>query len=199
MASAAVVLEGRYLPPPSDKDGKIWVRTSALVQADADALYRKWRDVEAAPTWQEAISRVVRTGEKTSHWIMQAGEKEIEWDSEILADVPGKRIAWHAIGGDFDSAGEVIFEPAPGNRGTVLTVLQEFRMGKDISLCETITHRNPKQMVIENLRHFKALAETGEIPCTQGQPHGDRGAIGSVKASLYGERIPTPSGQKRAS
>ena len=39
-------------------------------------------------------------------------------------------------------------------------------------LWETIVGRNPKQAVIENLRHFKALAETGEIPRTQGQPHG---------------------------
>jgi hypothetical protein len=37
--------------------------------------------------------------------------------------------------------------------------------------------------MIENLRHFKALAETGEIPRTQGQPHEDRGMIG-MKASI---------------
>ena len=35
-ASAAVVIDGRYLPPPQDKDGKIWARTSAIVQASAD-------------------------------------------------------------------------------------------------------------------------------------------------------------------
>ncbi len=43
-------------------------------------------------------------------------------------------------------------------------------MGKLASAWETIVGRNPKQAVIENLRHFKALAETGEIPRTQGQP-----------------------------
>ncbi len=199
MASAAVVLDGRYLPPPSDKDGKIWVRTSALIQADADSLYRKWREVEAAPTWQESIASVVQKGEKVSHWTMQADDEKIEWDSELLADVPGKRIAWHTVGGDLDNAGEVIFEAAPGNRGTLVTVLQEFRMGKLAALWETITRRNPKQLVIENLRHFKALAEAGEIPRTQGQPHGERGLIGKAKETVYGERIPTPSGQKRAS
>ena len=46
----------------------------------------------------------------------------------------------------------------------MVTVLQEFRLGKLASLWETIVGRNPKQSVIENLRHFKALAETGEIP-----------------------------------
>jgi uncharacterized membrane protein len=88
----------------------------------------------------------------------------------------------------------VIFEEAPGGRGTVATVLQAFRMGKLTSAWETFTGRNPKQAVIENLRHFKALAETGEIPRTQGQPHEDRGLIGKMKASTYGEKVPTPSG-----
>jgi uncharacterized membrane protein len=191
--SAGVALNGRYLPPPQDKDGKIWVRTSALIQADAERLYQIWRNVESAPTWQEQIKNVSVTG-KTSHWIMQANDKTIEWDSEILADEPGKRIAWHSIGGESDNAGEVIFETAPGGRGTLVTVLQEFRMGKLASLWETITGRNPKQSVIENLRHFKALAEAGEIPRTEGQPHGERGVISKTKESLYGEKIKTPPG-----
>ena len=70
-ASAGVILNGRYLPPPEDKDGKIWVRTSALIHADAEDLYSMWRDVEAAPLWQEQIERVTRTGDTTSHWVMR--------------------------------------------------------------------------------------------------------------------------------
>jgi uncharacterized membrane protein len=191
---ASVILNGRYLPPPEDKDGRLWVRTSALIQASTNDLYAMWRNVEAAPGWQEQIKHVAVTGERTSHWVMQSGEKTIEWDSEILADEPGRRIAWRSIGGDSDNAGEVIFEQAPGSRGTVVTVLQAFRMDKLTSAWETFTGRNPKQAVIENLRHFKALAETGEIPRTQGQPHEDRGLIGKMKISTYGEKVPTPSG-----
>jgi uncharacterized membrane protein len=190
-------LDGRYLPPPEDKDGKFWARTSALIQANPDDLYSLWRDVEAAPVWQEQITQVVVTGERTSHWVMESNGKIIEWDSEVLADEPGKRIAWRSIGGESDNAGEVIFEEAPGGRGVIVTVLQEFRMGKLVSAWETFVGRNPKQAVIENLRHFKALAETGEIPRTQGQPHQDQGLIGKIKASVYGETIPTPSGSNR--
>ena len=68
-------------------------------------------------------------------------------------------------------------------------------MGKLASAWETLTGRNPKQAVIENLRHFKALAETGEIPRIQGQPHGPRGASGKTKKSIYGENIATPAGR----
>ena len=197
-SGASVMLNGRYLPPPEDKDGKLWVRTSALVQADAKRLYEMWHDVENAPAWQEQIKQVTRTGAKTSHWVMRASAKSedrtIEWDSEVLADEPGKRIAWRSIAGDSNNAGEVVFEPAPGGRGTFVTVLQEFRMGKIASTWETLFGRNPKQAVIENLRHFKALAETGEIPRTEPQPHGERGVVAGAKQSMYGEKIPVPPG-----
>lgn len=33
-SAAAALLNGHYAPPPADKDGKTWVRTSALIQAD---------------------------------------------------------------------------------------------------------------------------------------------------------------------
>lgn len=195
----AVALDGRYLPPPEDKDGKVWVRTSAIIQADPHDLYAMWRDIEAAPRWQEQIQQVIRTGDNTSHWVMQKDDKTIEWDAEVLADEPGKRIAWRTTGGDIDQAGEVVFEPAPTGRGTMVTVLQEFKLGKIAMAWESLTDRNPKQGVIENLRHFKALAETGEIPRTQGQPHGPRGTIGEGKSSVYGENIPIPEGARRAS
>ncbi|MBB5337861.1 SRPBCC family protein [Tunturiibacter gelidoferens] len=187
------ILDGRYLPKPQDKDGKLWVRTSVLIQASPSDLYAMWRDVAAASVWQEQIIHVVVTGERTSHWVMKNHDKTIEWDSEILADEPGRRIAWQSVGEDFNSAGEVIFEGAHGDRGTIVTLLQEFRMGKLGSVLKAFAGRNPKQAAIENLRHFKALIETGEIPRTEGQPHGDRGVSGKIKASIYGEKVPIPT------
>jgi uncharacterized membrane protein len=195
--TAGTILNGHYLPPPVDKDGKQWVRTSALILKPAFELYELWRDVENAPLWQEQIVEVRATSPRTSHWVMLTGDdpdKSIEWDSEVLKDEPGRRIAWSSIGGDSDNAGEVIFETSPGGRGTIVTVLQEFRLSKLTSAWETLTGRNPKQAIIENLRHFKALAEAGEIPRTKGQPHGPRGTIGKAKKSLYGETIATPTG-----
>jgi uncharacterized membrane protein len=192
--SAEILLNGRYVPVPEDSDGKIRVRTTTLIHVEAEALYAIWRNVEGAPHWQEQVIRVTSTGAMTSHWVMESNEKRIEWDSEVLIDEPGKRIAWRSIGDDSGNAGEVIFEKAPGGRGTMVTLFQEFHMGKIASAWETLVGRNPKQAVIENLRHFKALAETGEIPRTQGQPHGDRGVIGKLKESAYGEKTKTPPG-----
>lgn len=194
---ANVVEDGRYMPPPADEDGKMWVRTSMLVKGEPQDLHGIWRNVEDAPLWQEHIVSVKPVTEKISHWVMESAAGHTEWDSEIMADEPGRRISWRSVGGDLESAGEVVFEPAPGGRGTYVTVLQEFRMGKLASAWETLRARNPKQAVIENLRHFKALVETGEIPRVHGQPHGPRGAVGSAKASAYGENISQPPGRER--
>jgi uncharacterized membrane protein len=195
-SAASVLLNGRYLPPPEDKDGKVWARSSALVQGDPLDLYALWRDLEYIPEWQEQMESVVVTGPTTSRWTMKVDDKTTSWDSEILADEPGKRIAWKSTSGEPQNAGEVIFEPAPGDRGTYVTVLQEFHIGKLASIFGAVVNRSPKQTVIENLRHFKALAETGEIPRTQNDPHAERGFIGNRKRSLYGEKIPTPPGEE---
>jgi len=76
----------------------------------------------------------------------------------------------------------------------MVTVLEQFRMGQLARAWEAITGRDPKQSAIENLRHFKALAETGEIPRTEPQPHGERGTVAKFKRSVYGEKIETPQG-----
>lgn len=199
VGGVGVFEDGRYMPPPADGDGKTWARTSAHIQARPEECYQLWRAHERAPQWQEFITDVRQTGPKTSHWVMEAGGKTVEWDAEVLADEPGRRIAWRSTGGDSQNAGEVVFEAAPGGRGTYVTVLQEFGQGKLATIAETITSRNPKQAVIENLRHFKALIETGEIPTTQGQPHGPRGVSGKLKAEAYGEHVETPAGERKAS
>ena len=193
-SGAAVLQDGHYLPPPEDKDGKQWVRTTALVQRTPQELYNLWRATENAPLWQEQIEVVVITGVNTYRWTMKDGDKMLTWDAEIVADEPGKRIVWKSIDGDLEEAGEVIFESAPGDRGTFVTVLMEFKLGKLASAWESVTGRNPKQGIVENLRHFKALAETGEIPNSQTAPHGNRGLVGKMKRSMYGENIPTPPG-----
>lgn len=195
-SGAASLIDGHYTPPPEDRDAKTWIRTSVIIQAHPRTLYEMWRDVEAAPKWHEKIVEVRRTGPTTYRWVMrdEPNDNVLEWDFEILADEPERRIAWRSVSGDPKSAGEVIFEPAPGGRGTMVTVLEQFRIGALRRAWETITSRDPKQSLIENLRHFKALAETGEIPRAEPQPHGKRGISASLKRSAYGETIETPPG-----
>lgn len=37
--AVGTIIDGHYLPPPQDKDGKIWARTSMLIQAKPEDFY----------------------------------------------------------------------------------------------------------------------------------------------------------------
>ena len=88
------------------------------------------------------------------------------------------------------------FEPLGSGRGTRVTLIQAVKMPLGIigNAVASVVERGPKQTVIENLRHFKQLVETGEIPSVEGQPHGPRGIVGGIKKWMYGETNPTPPG-----
>ena len=187
------------LPKKSD-DGRIVAHSVQTILVEPQALYELWHDVESIPLWQEHVVSVTKLSDSRSHWIMgdpeDADGKRIEFDSELTTDEPGKKIAWHSVTEGVDQGGVVTFEPHYAGRGTVVTLVQEVKIpgGKLGALVGAVVERGPEQTVIEDLRHFKELAESGEIPSVEGQPHGPRGTIGNIKRWMYGETNPTPVG-----
>jgi uncharacterized membrane protein len=193
-----------FSPLPQDMD-KHTMRAHTLqtINAPRLELYKLWRDTELAPRWQEFVISATPTGEKTAHWVMGDPDdpkgKRIEYDTEITEDRPGEAISWRSITNDIEETGRVTFEDAPGGRGTRVTLI-EFatvpggRLGNALA---ALDKRTPRQIVKEDLRHFKQLAESGEIPTVARNPHGPRGLIGSFKSRLYGENNPTPAGTSR--
>jgi uncharacterized membrane protein len=182
------------------KDGELRAHAVQTILADQQGLYLLWRDVSLASRWQEYVISVTPTSEKVSHWIFgdpsDPDGKRIEYDSEIVEDIPGERIAWRSITEGVDESGIVTFEPHPFGRGTLVT-LQEYVAvpgGKLGNIVAGLSKRTPKQIVIEDLRHFKQLAESGEIPTVAKNPHGPRGLSGSFKTRMHGENNPTPPG-----
>jgi uncharacterized membrane protein len=194
---------GMYTPlPDGEQDGVVTAHAVQTIRADAEALYQLWRDVSLFPRWQEHVVSVTQTGDTTSHWVIGNPEdpkgKCVEFDSEITESVPGKRISWQSKSEDVDQSGTVTFEETHCGRGTLVTLVQRIKIGKLANATAAVAERSPKQTVKENLRHFKQLAETGEIPSVKGQPHGPRGVIGGIKEWMYGETNPTPPGTSEA-
>jgi len=184
--------------PDEHKDGWLSAHARQTILVEPQALYELWSDVTAFPLWQEHVVSVTPIGEKQSHWVMGNPEdpdgKRIEFDSEIVEDVPGEKLAWKSIAGDVEQSGEAQFHARRDGRGTVVTLIQHFKVGALANAAASTAERGPRQTVIENLRHFKELAETGEIPSVKGQPHGPRGVSGGIKEWMYGETNPTPPG-----
>jgi hypothetical protein len=69
----------------------------------------------------------------------------------------------------------VDFKPAPGDRGTEIHVdlSRSAPGGKLGELVLQLTGREPLAKVKDDLRRFKALAETGVIPRSDGVPEGE--------------------------
>ncbi len=180
------------------------VHAIQTISMDAESLYTLWRNIKLAPRWQEYVVSVEEKSATLSHWVLgdpeaepgSAAAKRIEFDSEIVEDIPGKKIAWHSITEGVEESGEVLFEATENDRGTRVTLQERVGVpgGKLGNAVAALARRSPKQIVIEDLRHFKQLAEAGEIPSVVGQPNGKRGFSGSLKSKLYGENNPTPPG-----
>ena len=192
---------GHFTPLPQDvKDGRVRAHTLQTINADRQALYKLWRDVTSAPKFQEYVVSVVPKSDTVSTWTFGNPEdpkaKSISYDTEVFEDVPGEKIAWRSLDTTLNEQGEVHFEDAPGGRGTRVTLIESIDVpgGRLAIASAALSKRTPRQIVIEDLRHFKELAESGEIPSVVENSHGPRGFSGSLKARLYGENNPTPPG-----
>ena len=144
----------------------IRVNHSVTINLPADVVYGFWRDLENLPRFMIHLEMVETTGAR-SHWVARApAGKTVEWDAEIIEDIPGEKISWRSVeGSQIPNAGSVRFTPAPGGRGTEVRVELRYdppggALGATVA---KIFGEDPRQQVQDDLRRFKQLKETGEI------------------------------------
>ena len=153
------------------------------VNKSPQECYDFWRDVSNLAKFSPMLEKVTALDERRSHWVLRGtGGAKLEWDSEITVDRPGEHIAWHSLSGAVKHAGTVRFERAPGGRGTFVSAMMHYQApgGRMAAGLAKLLGKDPNHQVREDLRRFKSLLETGEIPSTRGQPSGRRSFIGRM-------------------
>ena len=141
-------------------------------------LYDYWRRLENLPRILRHLESVKELDARRSHWVAKApAGQTVEWDAEIINDVPGQIIAWRSLpGASVPNAGAVNFREAPGGRGTEVHVSLDYEppFGKLGVAVAKLLGEEPSVQVREDLRRYKALMEAGEIPVSynpgQGKP-----------------------------
>jgi uncharacterized membrane protein len=162
------------------------VRTT-LIGKSPEELYKHWRDFENLPNIMSHLESVEILDEDRSHWTATAPAitgGTVEWDAEIIDDVPNERIAWQSLpDADVDNRGIVQFIRAPGNRGTMVRVELEYRppAGRLGGWVAKLFGESPDQQIREDLRRFKRVMEVGEVPTIEGQPHGNCYGFGRLR------------------
>jgi uncharacterized membrane protein len=129
----------------------------------------------------ESFSKI---GERQYRWmVLGPTGTRITWDTEMTVEREPELIAWRSLPDNpVGVDGSVEFRTAPANRGTIVEVRMRYgplpgATGKAIV---KIFAQYPDFILEQDLRRFKALVETGEIPTTDGQSHGPRSAIAAV-------------------
>jgi len=110
----------------------------------------------------------------------------IEWDAEIINDLKNEHLSWQSTEhADIYNAGSVHFHPAPEGHGTEVKVVMRYTppAGAIGAAVATLLRQNPKHYLEDDLRRFKSLIETGEVPTTTGQPTGSSSLLGKLDIS----------------
>jgi uncharacterized membrane protein len=154
----------------------VQVQRSILVNASPEKTYEFVRNFENFPRFMEHLKNVYATSEKRSHWVAKGPARtSVEWDAEIINDLPGEVLAWRSIdGADVDSAGSINFQKAPDDRGTIIRVELQYLppAGALGAVVAKILGEEPELQLKSDLRRLKQVIETGEIATTEGQPVG---------------------------
>jgi uncharacterized membrane protein len=141
-------------------------RTVTIMKPRAE-LYAFWRNFENLPRFMEHLEAVTVQSPMRSHWVAKApAGKSVEWDAELVNEVPDSIIAWKTVGdADVANAGAVNFSDAPGGRGTIVKVTLDYEPpgGRLGNLVARLFGEDPDRQVREDLRKFKQLMEVGEI------------------------------------
>ena len=141
-------------------------------------VYNYWRDFENLPHFMTHLIDVDTTSDGRSHWVAKGPlGLRVEWDAELIADVPNKTIAWRSLpGADVDTTGSVHFRELPHGRGTEVRVNLKYDPpgGKLGTAVAKLFGENPDRQVREDLRRFRQILEASEVATVDGQSHGKR-------------------------
>ena len=154
------------------------VTRAVTIYRSPSEVYEFWHQFENFPRFMYHLESVQDLGDGRSHWIARApAGRTVEWDAEIVEDIPNQLIAWRSVGDDDDinNAGTVRFKPAPGSRGTEVHVQLDYeppggKLGSTIA--KLLGGEEPNQQLFDDLRRLKQVLEVGEVVRSSAAPKG---------------------------
>ena len=146
----------------------VLVEETVTINRPIEELYRFWRNLENLPRFMRHLESVERITDTLSRWRAKGPVgTTVEWNAEIINEVPAQVIGWRSIeGSDVVSAGSVNFDEAGRGRGTRLRVRMQYSPpgGKVGDALARLLGRDAATEIREDLRRFKQMVETGEVP-----------------------------------
>jgi uncharacterized membrane protein len=151
---------------------------ATTVRRPRSEVYAFWRKLDHLPDFMAHLDSVREVGGDKSRWAASAPfDETVEWDAQLVEDVPDERIAWRSVGdADVPNEGTVRFVIAPDGESTEVYVHLTYDIpggpiGKALA---KFFGEEPHQQLDDDLRRFKQVLETGEVVRSEGAPWGKR-------------------------
>ena len=141
------------------------IERAIVVHAPTDRVYRFWRNFSNLPRFMENVEEVQVHDARRARWIARGpGGVRVEWEAEIINEVPNALIAWRSTGGNVDHAGSVHFEPGPGGRGTIVRVSMQYDPpgGSAGHAVASLLGGDAGARIEQDLQTLKRVIESGE-------------------------------------
>jgi HSP20 family molecular chaperone IbpA len=148
------------------------------VNVPLHAAYSQWMRFEDYPRFMEGVVEVLKTDDAHLHWRAQRHQHEVEWDSEIVREIPDQLISWRDMHGQH--RGSLGFEPLSPQQTRV-------RMHMEFDAMPVDKEQALTQRIAQDLARFKRMMETHE---QQAQAmHIEAGTSADASASSVGKSV----------
>jgi uncharacterized membrane protein len=143
------------------------IQEALTVDRAAGELYAAWREPTRVAGFMSHLQLVEHIDDRHVRWRYTGPlGLSLEWEVELVADVPGQLVAWRSVAGAaVRHSGEVRFRPAPSGRGTEVAITLHYapRSGARGAGIGRLFGAGAELRIREDLRRFKRQAEAGEI------------------------------------
>ena len=166
----------------TETESETSITRSVTVGKPPDELYDAWRDPKQFIQIMGHVADVTSRNDDRFYWSVEGPMgRDVSWETHVVEEEPGEFVRWETPeDAMLPNEGEVRFESAPGDRGTIVTLSITIdppggALGNAALKRLGIV---PGMLAGEALRRFKSLVETGEIQTqsgnTSGRGRGDR-------------------------
>jgi uncharacterized membrane protein len=151
------------------------VGRAITISVPPEQAYAFWRELENLPAFMPRLVSVTPLDPQRSRWCARGpAGKLLEWEAVIVEDVPDELIRWHSVpGAAIQHRGSVRFRPAPGLRGTEVSLEVQYEapageLGRRLS---ALTNEAVGLHMQNGLRHLKQILEVGEVVQSDASAH----------------------------
>lgn len=148
-------------------------RAAVMIGKSADELRTLWLRPDTQSRIWAHFAEVTPSDDRTADWVTHGpAGGTYRWRTEVDDSGPHE-LRWSTLeDADVPNTGTLAFRSAPGDRGTELHLDIRFDPPGGVlgEAANKLFHIVPREIVLQALYRFRALALTGEIPTTDPQP-----------------------------